>query len=126
MSYGAEVWGPDAILEMFDGFGRSRSGEPRRPWPTGRKKSNPNDSSFEKALNDPMVCLQTKFLSIIAGASAPTRRLLYAEFSQVPLQWYWAKLVFNFWNRLVSQPHTLANAVFQEDIKIAANNDFIE
>ena len=123
LSYGAEVWGPDALMDMFDGPPRNPRRQAGQAIPRTRRPPT-NASLFDRALFDPMVELQTLFLKRVVGASLPTHRLLYAETSQLPLQFFWAQLVFGFWNRIVRQPKSLANAVLQEDIHVAAEGNF--
>lgn len=55
----------------------------------------------------------------VAGAQRPANALLFAELGQHPFHVHWASLVLGFWNRLVSQPCTVAHKVFRDDIRLA-------
>ena len=43
---------------------------------------------LEAGLKDPMVKLQISFMRLVAGASKPAHRLLFAELSQLPLHYF--------------------------------------
>lgn len=135
LSYGVEVWGPDAVWEVLGTRGRQRVREWQRwnrrtnsgpagenalllgRWGRWIKSAKLTDGVFERALSDPMVEVQKLFLRKVAGASRPPNRQLFAEFSQLPLHHFWAQQVFNFWKRLCRQRGSLARAVLLEDIK---------
>ena len=122
LSYGVEIWGPDALLSLFDGtsyggFSRDEDKAMRAKWRKAR-------SLFDKALTDPMVTIQTSFLARAAGASRPTHRLLYAEFATLPLQLHWARLVFGFWNRIIKHKTSLAHTFMEDAIEAAVGSGF--
>ena len=135
LSYGAEVWGPDAVWEVLGTTGRRRATEwlrwgQRRGAGSGGEISalslrwkkwirNPRMTAgaFERAMADPMVDVQKIFLRGVVGAKLPPNRQLFAELSQFPLHHLWAQLFFGFWNRVSKQSSTLARAILEEDIK---------
>ena len=141
LSYGAEVWGPDAIWEVLGNKGRQRVREWQRwnqrggtgatgenaallgRWGKWVRSTGRAAGVFERALADPMVEVQKIFLRRVVGASLPPNRQLFAETSQLPLHHFWAQQVFGFWKRLSKQPSTLARAVLEEDISAWLESD---
>ena len=103
LSYGAQIWAPDALLRVT---------LPLR----GREQKY---GYFERALKDRMVQLQRAFLRRIAGVSIAPDRLLFRELDQSPLQVHWAELLFRFWNRLVKADGTIYQSAFREEIRLA-------
>ena len=114
LSYGAEIWGPDAIWEVLGTRGRRRAMEWQR-WnqragtgPSGENAAllkrwgkwvrsvKSSAGVFERAMADPMVDVQKLFLRKVVGASLPPNLLLFAETSQLPLHYFWAQQVFGF------------------------------
>jgi hypothetical protein len=142
LSYGAEVWGPDALREVLGTRGRQRvkewlrrgqragtgltgeSAELVKRWGGWVKNGGNTAGVFEKAMADPMVGVQKLFLRKVVGASLPPNRLLFAETSQLPLHYFWAQQVFGFWKRLVKQPNSLARAVLEEDVRAWLDPDY--
>jgi hypothetical protein len=104
LSYGAELWGPDKLVELF------------RLAPGQRKIK---ESPFDLALRDPMVSLQKQFLTRCVGVRAPPMRLLFRELSQLPLHCFWFGLALSFWNRLVAAEGTVYHDTFCDDVGLA-------
>jgi hypothetical protein len=109
LSYGSEVWGPDALAEMLDGG----------PPPRRRDRSNLAEGLFEACLRDPMVKLQVAYMRRVVGAARPAHRLLFAELSQLPLHYFWLKQVVGFWNRLVKQPGAICHHALLQEVEDA-------
>ena len=91
-SYGAEIWGVDCLTADFD-----------------------------KAMKHDMVVEQKQYMQGLVGVKQPPSRLLYHELGQLPLQHYWAGLVFNQWNKMVelSKQRALVHTVFRADLRMA-------
>ena len=107
LTYGCEVWGPDALVEALDGG------------PAGSRRSDSNNLAnglFEATLQDPAVQLQIAFMRQAAGASRPSHRLLFAELSQLPVHYFIFQLMLGFFNRVVEQPGTYCHAALLEEI----------
>ncbi|GLC60471.1 hypothetical protein PLESTB_001617100 [Pleodorina starrii] len=135
LSYGAEVWGPDAIREALGTMGRQRIKEWHRwgqspgsapagengvllkKWGKWVKSVGRAAGVFERCMADPMVEVQRIFLRKVVGASLPPNRQLFAETSQLPLHYFWARQVFGIWKRVARQSTSLARAVLEENIK---------
>jgi hypothetical protein len=99
LSYGAQLWGPDKLLDALEPVG---------------------GDAWERALADPLVVVQKDFLKRCCNAHNPPLRLLYRELSQLPLHYYWARLACGFWNALVKLPaEDLLCTVFRADIVLA-------
>jgi hypothetical protein len=109
LSFGCEVWGPDALAEMMAGG----------PPPRRRDSDNLAEGWFEACLHDPAVQLQVAFMRTTAGAHRPAHRLLFAELSQFPLHYTWAKQVIGFWNRVANQKDTPAHHALLAEIELA-------
>lgn len=122
LSYGVEVWGPDALSSLFEGT--NYGGYDRTTELALRSKWRKAKSWFEKALTDPMVALQTSFLARAAGVRRPAYRLLYAEFGAYPMHHHWARMVFGFWNRIIKQKKSLAHTFVQDAIETAYAGSF--
>ena len=56
----------------------------------------------------------------VAGAHRPAHRLLFAELSQFPLHYAWAKQVIGFWNRVAKQQGTLAHHALLAEIELTS------
>ncbi|GLC47024.1 hypothetical protein PLESTM_002009800 [Pleodorina starrii] len=110
--YGCQAWGPFVIAEALE---RASS---------GRRRDNNNlaEGLFEACLRDDAVQLQVIFMRQIVGAARPAQRLLFAEMAQLPLQYYMAKQVVGFWNRVRKQAGSLALAVLRQEIHDALND----
>jgi hypothetical protein len=76
-------------------------------------------SDFDLAMKHPMVAEQRQYMQRLAGAQRPNNRVLYMEFSELPLQHHWAALVIRFWNSMVRTPGTLCHNAFRSDIHMA-------
>jgi hypothetical protein len=96
LSYGAEVWGPGAIMRLFGSRG--------------------SKTEFQRACEDPAVKQQTAFLKRVAGAKNPTLSLLYTELNQLPMQVHWCRLVLRFWNRLAASTGSTLGARALRDV----------
>ena len=107
LSYGAELWGPDRIVQAFRWDGRRVMAK----------------STWELALADEMVCVQRDFLRRCVGAKRCSLRLLFRECSQTPLQVFWLRLALGFWNRLVSSRGTVYHDAFCDDVRLAVSRD---
>jgi len=105
LSYGVQVWGPAMVLQVLE-----------RGYPSNQE---PRSCYFEYALQNRMVELQKSFLKQLTGAGLPPNRLLFRESGQYPLQMYWAKLIFRFWNRLVEAKGTVYHHCFREELRLA-------
>jgi hypothetical protein len=79
---------------------------------------------LELAMKHPMVIKQRQYMQRLAGAQRPNSRVLYMEFSELPLQRHWATLVFRFWNSMVRTPGTLCHNAFRSDIHMAFTHGF--
>ena len=107
LTYGCEVWGPDALVEAMNGG------------PVGSRRRDSNNLAnglFEATLKDPAVRLQITFMRQAAGASRPSHRLLFAELSQLPVHYFIFKLILGFFNRIVEQPGTHCHAALLEEL----------
>jgi exonuclease III len=109
LSYGCEVWGPDALSDMMN-TKRSDSG-------------NVAEGLFEGCLSDPAVKLQVSFMRSVCGAARPSQRLLFAELSQLPLHYHWASRVCGFWNQLVRQGESPAYHVLRDEVRASIEGD---
>jgi hypothetical protein len=118
LSYGVEVWGPDAMCYLFEGvaYGGHSNDESKAMTAKWRKAR----TLFDKALTDPMVVLQTRFFARAAAVSRPTLRLLYAEFAAHPMQEHWARMILGFWNRTIKQEKSLAHTFLADAVAVAA------
>jgi hypothetical protein len=102
LSYGAQLWGPDAVLAVLAG---ATNGE--------------LSGCFERALLHPAVQLQREFLWALARVKKCSSRALFREFKQRPLQYHWAELAMRWWNKLVESKSVIHRAVFQEELRQA-------
>jgi exonuclease III len=102
LSYGAQIWAPDALLKVV-----------------GVVPPTQRSEYFEKALEDRMVQLQRGFFRSLAGVQTSPDRLLYKELGQMPLHLHWAELTFRFWNQLVKATGTIYHGAFREEIRCA-------
>jgi hypothetical protein len=105
LSYGAEVWGPDVLMEAVRGSRR-------------RDSRNVASGLFEACLRDAAVRLQITYFRHTSGAMRPTHRLLFAEMGALPLHEHWASLVVSFWNRTVKRPGSLVHEALVEEIRM--------
>jgi hypothetical protein len=104
LSYGAQVWGPDLLLQVLE-------------------SANSRVSLFEKAVADRMVGLQRTFLRSLACVKTAPNALLFREFDQHPLHVFWARLVFRFWNKLVESEGSIYHCVFREELRHALSGE---
>lgn len=118
LSYGVEIWGPDALCYLFEGVAYGGHSRDEDKAMTGKWRKA--KSLFDKALTDPMVMLQTRFFARAAAVGRPTHRLLYAEFAGHPMQMHWARMVLSFWNRIIKQEKSLAYTFLADAVAVAA------
>jgi hypothetical protein len=133
LSYGAEIWGPDALCDMLDraprwwkscsnmqggglpGGPAARSAPPCPP----RTARNKAEGPFEWCLDDPAVKLQLSYMRTICGVFRPCHRLLFAELAQFPMHYHWARLALTFWARVAKEADSVAHWVLKEEILLA-------
>ena len=102
LSYGAQLWGPDAVLAVLAGD-------------TGHGLSG----CFERAMQHPAVQLQREFLWALARVKRCSSRVVFREFKQRPLQYHWAELALRWWNKMVKSKEVIHRAVFLEELRQA-------
>ena len=102
LSYGAQLWGPDAVVAVLaGGAGHGFSG------------------CFERALAHPAVQLQREFLWALARVKRCSSRAVFREFKQRPLQYHWCELAMRWWNKMVKSKEVIHRAVFLEELRQA-------
>ena len=106
LSYGAQIWAPDALLRVFHAA------------PTEGQRYG----AFDRAIEHGMVRIQMDFMREVVGAQKPTHELLFRELGCMPLHVHWAELVFRFWNQLVKAQGTIYHQAFREEIRAVLSN----
>ena len=106
LSYGAQVWAPDALLRVFN----------------AAHVDGQRYGAFDRAIEHGMVRMQMEFMREVVGAAKPTHELLFRELGCMPLHVHWAELVFRFWNQLVKAKGTIYHDAFREEIRAVLSN----
>ncbi|GLC46236.1 hypothetical protein PLESTB_001538400 [Pleodorina starrii] len=104
LSYGAQVWAPDLLVQILEAD-ESRT------------------CLFDRAVADRMVGLQLSYLRALACVKTATTALVFREFGQHPLHLFWARLIFRFWNKLVESESSIYHHVFREELRFALMGD---
>jgi hypothetical protein len=97
LSYGCEVWGPDALQHVSSAAGML-------------------DNSLQE--------VQTLFMRQLGKFRKSTsRQVMLKEFCWVPLSAHWCKMIVCYWNQLVELPTPMMRVVFHDCVRMGCVNN---
>jgi hypothetical protein len=97
LSYGCEVWGPDALQQVNSAAGML-------------------DNSLQE--------VQTLFLRQLGKFwKSTSSQVMLKEFWWVPLSAHWCKMIVCYWNQLASLPTPLMRVVFHDCVRMGCVNN---
>ena len=97
LSYGCEVWGPDALQHIDSAAGM-----------------------LDNSLQD----VQTLFMRQLGKFRKSTsRQVMLKEFCWVPLSAHWCKMIVCYWNQLANLPTPLMRVVFHDCMRMGCVNN---